>query len=75
MVESLLFLNQNCLIEKVSTIMTYAVKKIITRKKVNSGAQTVTVDREPPPLPCLPAVMPAVQTTAVCIFFFYFFFF
>jgi hypothetical protein len=45
-----------------------------TRKKVNSGAQTVTVEREPPPLPCLPAVMPAVQTTVVCIFFLLFHF-
>jgi hypothetical protein len=48
---------------------------ITTRKKVNSGAQTVTVDIELPPLPCLPAVMPAVQTAAVCIFFFTFSFF
>jgi hypothetical protein len=45
-----------------------------TRKKVNSGAQTVTVDIELPPLPCLPAVMPAVQTAAVCIFFLLFLF-
>jgi hypothetical protein len=45
-----------------------------TRKKVNSGAQTMTVDIELPPLPCLPAVMPAVQTAAVCIFFLLFLF-
>jgi hypothetical protein len=39
-----------------------------TRKKENSGSQLVTIDVEPLPLPCLPAVMPAVQTVAVCVF-------
>jgi hypothetical protein len=31
-----------------------------TRKKENSGSQLVAIDVEPLPLPCLPAVMPAV---------------
>jgi hypothetical protein len=39
-----------------------------TRKKENSGSQLVAIDVEPLPLPCLPAVMPAVQTVAVCVF-------
>jgi hypothetical protein len=42
-------------------------KYVTTRKKKNSGGQLAAVGVEPPPLLCLPAVILAVQTAAVCV--------
>jgi hypothetical protein len=45
------------------------IGSVTTRKKENSGGQLAAVGVKPSPVPCLPAVILAVQTAAGLFFF------